>query len=296
MINIELFKEVSPLSAKDCFILMERQKSNFNFPIHVHPEYELNYIENAKGAQRIVGDSIEEIEEEELVLITNPQLEHAWMDHNNKSQKIHEITIQFHPDLFSDTVLNKNQMISIQELFQRARKGVAFSRETIAKVRPLLKTLSCENDSFYSLVKLLVILHELSVDRGMRSLSTGQFAASGVPKEHNNIKLNKVIEYLNQHYSEVIRLPEVAGLVNMSEASFCRMIKRHTSKSFIDFLTDIRLGAAARALIDTSLSIAEIGYDCGFNNLSNFNRIFKKRKGVTPSEFRDNYRKNKMII
>ena len=74
MINTELFKEVSPLSAKDCFILIERQKSNFNFPIHIHPEYELNYIENAKGAQRIVGDSIEEIEEEELVLVTNPQL------------------------------------------------------------------------------------------------------------------------------------------------------------------------------------------------------------------------------
>lgn len=71
MINTELFKEVSPLSAKDCFILIERQKSNFNFPIHIHPEYELNYIENAKGAQRIVGDSIEEIEEEELVLVTN---------------------------------------------------------------------------------------------------------------------------------------------------------------------------------------------------------------------------------
>ena len=148
MINTELFKEVSPLSAKDCFILIERQKSNFNFPIHIHPEYELNYIENAKGAQRIVGDSIEEIEEEELVLVTNPQLEHAWRDYNNKPQNIHEITIQFHSDLLSDQILNRNQMISIRELFHRARKGIVFSRETIAKVRPLLKTLSCENDSF----------------------------------------------------------------------------------------------------------------------------------------------------
>lgn len=284
------------MSSKDCFILIERQKSNFNFPIHIHPEYELNYIENAKGAQRIVGDSIEEIEEEELVLVANPQLEHAWMDHHNTSQNIHEITIQFHPDLFSDTFLNKNQMISIQQLFQRAHKGVTFSRETIAKVRPLLKTLSCENDSFYSLMKLIVILHELSVDKGMRSLSTGQFAASRASKEYSNDKLNKITEYLNQHYPEVIRLADMAALVSMSEASFCRMIKQHTSKSFVDFLTDIRVGAASRALIDTSLSIAEIGYDCGFNNLSNFNRIFKKKKGVTPREFRDNYRKNKMII
>ena len=296
MLNTELFKEVSPLSAKDCFILIERQKSNFNFPIHIHPEYELNYIENAKGAQRIVGDSMEEIDEEELVLITNPQLEHAWLDHNNTAQNIHEITIQFHPDLLTDTFLNKNQLISVRELFHHAEKGVVFSKETIAKIRPLLKTLTCENDSFYSLIKLLMILHELSLDKNMRELATVQFTCQSEPQKVDNLKLNKITDYVNQHFSEVIRLADVASMVNMSEASFCRFIKQHTSKSFIDFLTDIRLGAASRALVDSSLSIAEIGYDCGFNNLSNFNRVFKKKKGVTPHEFRDNYRKNKTII
>ena len=296
MINTELFKEVSPLSSKDCFILIERQKTNFNFPIHIHPECELNFIENAKGAQRIVGDSIEEIDEEELVLVTNPHLEHAWKDYRNVSKNIHEITIQFHPDLLTDTFLNKNQMISIRQLFRHAERGVAFSRESIAKVRPLLKTLTCENDSFYSLFKLLIILHELSIDKGMRELSTGQFAANVMHQHSSDESLGRVMDYLSRHYSEVIRLSEVAEMVNMSESSFCRFFKQHTSKSFIDFLTDIRLGAASRALIDSSLSIAEIGYDCGFNNLSNFNRIFKKKKGVTPSEFRDNYRKNKTII
>lgn len=296
MINTELFKEVSPLSSKDCFILIERQKTNFNFPFHIHPECELNFIENAKGAQRIVGDSIEEIDEEELVLVTNPHLEHAWKDYRNVSKNIHEITIQFHPDLLTDTFLNKNQMISIRQLFRHAERGVAFSRESIAKVRPLLKTLTCENDSFYSLIKLLIILHELSIDKGMRELSTGQFAANVMHQHSSDESLGRVMDYLSRHYSEVIRLSEVAEMVNMSESSFCRFFKQHTSKSFIDFLTDIRLGAASRALIDSSLSIAEIGYDCGFNNLSNFNRIFKKKKGVTPSEFRDNYRKNKTII
>ena len=296
MINTELFKEVSPLSSKDCFILIERQKTNFNFPIHIHPECELNFIENAKGAQRIVGDSIEEIDEEELVLVTNPHLEHAWKDYRNVSKNIHEITIQFHPDLLTDTFLNKNQMISIRQLFRHAERGVAFSRESIAKVRPLLKTLTCETASFYSLIKLLIILHELSIDKGMRELSTGQFAANVMHQHSSDESLGRVMDYLSRHYSEVIRLSEVAEMVNMSESSFCRFFKQHTSKSFIDFLTDIRLGAASRALIDSSLSIAEIGYDCGFNNLSNFNRIFKKKKGVTPSEFRDNYRKNKTII
>lgn len=144
-------------------------------------------------------------------------------------------------------------------------------------MRPLLKTLTCENDSFYSLIKLLIILHELSIDKGMRELSTGQFAANVMHQHSSDESLGRVMDYLSRHYSEVIRLSEVAEMVNMSESSFCRFFKQHTSKSFIDFLTDIRLGAASRALIDSSLSIAEIGYDCGFNNLSNFNRIFKRK-------------------
>ena len=81
-----------------------------------------------------------------------------------------------------------------------------------------------------------------------------------------------------------------------SGASFCRYIKQRTSKSFVDFLTDIRLGFAIRALIDSSQSVAEIGYACGFNNLSNFNRIFKKKKGMPPTEVRENYRKKKVIV
>ena len=104
------------------------------------------------------------------------------------------------------------------------------------------------------------------------------------------------LNYLNKNYNKVVHLSDVAQLVNMSEPSLCRYIKQRTSKSFVDFLTDIRLGFTVRALIDSSQSVAEICYSCGFNNLSNFNRIFKKRKGMPPSEFRDNYLKKKMIV
>lgn len=295
MINVELFKEISPLSEKDCFILLERLKSNFNFPLHIHPEYELNFIENAKGAQRIVGDSIEEIAEQELVLITNPHLEHAWIDHNNTSTSIHEITIQFHADLLNDSFLNKTQLLSIRKLFQRGEKGVVFSAAAIAKVRPILKTLSCETDSFYYLTKLLVILHELSLDTGMRELATRPFGTEK-SDSYENKQLEKAMEYIYAHYAEDIHLNDVAQRINMSGSSFCRLIKQHTSKNFVELLTDIRLGVASRRLIETSDSVAEIGYACGFNNLSNFNRLFKKKKGVPPTEFRKSYLRNRTII
>lgn len=289
------FKEISPLSKRDCFILFERYKSNFNFPVHTHPEYELNYIENAQGAQRIVGDSIEEIGNEELVLIANPLLEHAWSDYHNTPQEIHEITIQFHPELL-DTFIEKNQMSSIQKLFKHAERGVVFSPDATKKIRPLIKTLSYENDGFYSLIKFLIILHELSVDNGFRELSNHSFSIEKGNDSADNQILDLITDYINVHYAENIHLDDVAAVANMSQSTFCRFIKQHTSKSFLDFLTDIRLGIASRKLIDTTDNIAEIGYLCGFNNLSNFNRIFKKKKGVTPKDFRSTYHKRRTII
>ncbi|MCD7937430.1 MAG: AraC family transcriptional regulator [Tannerellaceae bacterium] len=293
----ELFKEISPLSDKDCFIVIERLKSTFNFPIHVHPEYEINFIENAKGAQRIVGDSVETIEEEELVLITNPNLEHAWIDHECSSGNIYEVTIQFHASSIPEDLLEKNQFNSIKVLFERAYKGLAFGKETCKKVRPILKTISCERDGFYSVLKLLTLLHELSIADDAQELASDSFIGQTVnKKEESGGRINKVLDFLNNHYNQQIRLAEVAEMINMSEASFCRFIKQRTSKSFVDLLNDIRLGAAIRNLIDSSDTVAEIGYSCGFNNLSNFNRVFKKKKGMSPTEFRTHYRKKKVII
>lgn len=295
IITNEIFKEVSPLSPKDCFIVIERLKSSFDFPVHIHPEYELNFIENAAGAQRIVGDSVETIEDEELVLITNPKLEHAWVNHECKSSNIHEVTIQFHRSSIQEGLLEKNQFKTIKHLFERAEKGIVFGRQSITKIRPILKSISLETDAFYSVLKLLMILHELSLSEDVRELASHSFVAPERNKSEDS-RIDKIVEYLNKNYDQAVHLADIAQLVNMSEPSLCRYIKQRTSKSFVDFLTDIRLGVAVRALIDSSQSVADICYSCGFNNLSNFNRTFKKRKGMPPSEFRENYRKKKVIV
>lgn len=140
-----------------------------------------------------------------------------------------------------------------------------------------------------------MILHELSITDDIRELASQSFIRQATATE-TDARINKVLDYLNKNYERSIRLSDVANLVNMSEPSFCRFVKQRTSRSFVDLLTDIRLGVATRLLIDSSQSVSEIGYACGFNNLSNFNRIFKKRKGMPPTEFRENYRKKKVII
>ena len=103
-------------------------------------------------------------------------------------------------------------------------------------------------------------------------------------------------KYLNEHFHNSISLTEVAKLTNMAESAFSRFFKTRTGMTFIDSLTEIRLGHASRMLIDTTQSVAEIAYECGFNNISNFNRIFKKKKGCTPKEFKKSYTSEERIF
>lgn len=289
-----ILREVTPLSDKDCFMVFARKKSRFDFPIHVHSEFELNFIENAAGAQRIVGDSIEEIEELELTLIANANLEHGWFDHKCQSTNISEITIQFQPDLFGETLLNKNQFRSIKQLFEKAVYGVTFSMQTILVVQEAIKKLSHEKDGFYSVVGLYDILFKLSQDENMRELCSRSFHSS--TGKHDSRRVEKVLRYLSKNYQKEVSLGEAADLIGMTDVSLSRFLKQRTGRTFVDTLNDIRLGHASRMLVDTTHSIAEIALLSGFNNLSNFNRIFMKKKGATPTDFRNKYRNSKFYL
>lgn len=289
-----IFREVTPLSAEDCFVIIDRTKSEFTYPIHVHPEYELNFIEYAGGAQRVVGDSIETIGQLELCLVGNENLEHGWMNGTCKTDNIHEITIQFHKDLFFESLLNKKQFHTVAVMLENAKKGIVFSEQTILAVREKLNSLTNKESGFYSVIELINILYLLSIDPKARTLSSGSFLKSDETSDSRRIQ--KVIKFIQDNYQTDISLVDVARYVNMSEVSLSRFMKKHTGKNYIDFLNDLRLGIASRQLVNTSHTVSEICFECGFNNLSNFNRIFKKRKGVTPREFRENYSKMRVMI
>jgi AraC-like DNA-binding protein len=293
MSSKSIIKEITPLTQNDCFTIFSRVKKEFNFPLHFHEEYELNLILNAKGAKRIVGDNIQTIDEYELVLV-GPNLTHAWFTHQCESEEITEVTIQWHKDLFDDKFLRRNQLSFIRKMFERASRGIAFPKETIIDVVPRIKALNQQN-GFDSVLELISILHDLSISRGIMTLSdTGFNNEQGI--NYNSRRLDKAFEYINNNYYKPITLKDISKLVNMTDVSFSRFIKKRTGNTFIDSLNEIRLGHASRMLIDTTHSIAEISYNCGFNNISNFNRLFKRKKNCTPKEFRENFSGTRVFI
>jgi len=294
MNTVDIFREITPLSSEDCFVIIDRTKTTFTYPVHLHPEYELNFIENAKGARRIVGDSIEEIDNIELCLIGSEKLEHGWIDYNCTSNEIHEVTIQFHKDLFLESLLNKKQFHSLSIMFEKAKKGIVFSTETIENVKDKIISLTNNSNGFMSVIDLIIILYELSIDENSRILSNSTFTEDTDVIESRRVQ--KIISFLQINYQNEIHLKDVANYIGMTEASFSRFMKMRTGRNFIEYLNDLRLGIASRELVNSSKSVAEISFEAGFNNMSNFNRLFKKRKGITPKEFRENYSKMRKLI
>jgi AraC-like DNA-binding protein len=277
-------REIPPLTKGDSFLVFDRLKDTFEFPIHYHPEYEINFIQGGKGVKRIVGDHIEEIDDVELVLV-GPNLYHGWELNKCKNKDIHEITIQFHNDLFSDSLLARRIMMPIKEMFNRANHGILFSKKTGLELGERLSRIS-KRDGMDYFLEVISILHDMANSRNQRLLSTFT-VDSDVFEDDDKMKL--VYEYIQKKFSDKITLDDVSDVARMSPVSFNRFIKKRTGKTFVNYLNDIRIGYAARWLVEKDLSISEIAFKSGFNNIANFNRIFKSVKNTTPSQYRDEF-------
>jgi AraC-like DNA-binding protein len=279
-------REITPISSQDCFLVFDRVKDDFDFPIHFHPEYEINFIINCAGVERYVGDSVEEIDDIELVLVGS-NVFHGWKLNTCTNKNIHEITIQFHNDLLDQHLLSRTIMHPIREMFERSSKGIVFSKETAEILKPrLLKLLSLsKTNSFF---ELFSILNEMAISPNQRLLSSNSIHKN-TDNFYNSEKIKLVYNYIRDNFETKIKVKDIAAVVNMTEVSFSRFIKKRTGKTFVEYLNDLRIGYAARWLIEDNLSISEIAYKSGFNNFSNFNRNFKNNRGCTPTEYRKNF-------
>ena len=288
-------KEILPITGKDCFYIVERYKSEFLYPLHSHEEYELNFVEGGRGVKRVVGDSVEEIGDFELTLITGSGLEHVWEQGSCSKHDVREITIQFSRDLLDESLLQRNQFQSIKTMLERATQGLTFSHKAIMKVYSILDSVASMSGRFEQFLSCLKLLYELSLDDAARTLASSSYAEVE-EGDSDSRRISRVKDFVAKHYAEEIHLEDMAAIAGMSPSAFSRFFKQHTGRNLVDYVIDTRLGNAARMLVDTTSSISEICYSCGFNNLSNFNRTFKSRRGYTPREFRTLFKRRRVFI
>lgn len=283
----ESFNEISRIEPMDVFYVGERIKTYFEYPAHCHEVYELNFVENAAGVKRTIGDSRESIGNLDLVFITGSKLVHVWEQGDCPRQEIHEITIHIDPDTFQGPLLDKRAFTSIRRMIERAQRGLAFPPAVIQILREDIINIAHSNDSFASVIRLFNLLYRLSLVEGAHELSSSSFAEVREGNEDERVK--SVKQYIAEHYMHDICLQEMADIAHMSAESFSRFFRNKTGRTPNRYLIDYRLGIAARMLVTTKQSVSEIGFSCGFNTLSHFNRLFRESKGCTPSEFREQF-------
>lgn len=272
------------------FLIREFHFATFWYPWHYHPEFEMTCILKSKG-QRFIGDSIGNFEEGDLVLI-GPNLPHFWRNddgyHKTKEEgAAHCITLQFRADLFSNDFLKTTELDNVKRLFSKSKRGIQFtgatSKKAISKMRRLLTL-----DGMDRIIAFLALLKLLSETDEMDILCrSGYVPALGT---YDLQRMDKVYQYALMNFRSGANLGEAADIACLKTASFCRFFKLRANKTFMQFINELRVNHANKLLKETGLPISTIGFESGFQNLSNFNRQFKKILGKTPREIRSYFR------
>jgi AraC-like DNA-binding protein len=252
-----------------------------------HINFEIALIENCTG-RRFIGDHIEDFEGMELVLLGS-YLPHCWQYYRAIDPLIQpQVTvIHFFPDFLGKQLLEKPEAKQLNELFKKAAKGISFSGSTVRCAKILMQQMLFETGLARAAL-MLQLLDTLAQSPSSRVLSSPYYHS--IENSGEAQKINKVFDYLFRNFKNDIALKDVADIIPMSPAAFCRFFKTNTNRTLIDFIKELRIGHAAKLLLEGHHNVTEACYQSGYNNISNFNKHFKDVKGLSPRDFVKQYR------
>lgn len=277
-----------PLTAEESFAVRHFDYPYYPTPWHFHPEYELVLVTESTG-KRFVGDNISDFKPGNLAFL-GPNLPHLYRNdpdyYKPKSRlRAKSIVVHFLESSFGKDFLSIPETVKLRSFFARSAKGFDITGKTNKTVSEKMYEL-CELEGFTRWLKLLEILHLLAISKDCRYISNTTVQGKN---EIESGRLNKVFEFVMKHFREEIVLVDVAALVNMTENSFSRYFSQRTRKTFTGFVNEVRLNHACTLLIENKMSVADICFECGFNNLSNFNRQFRNMYNTSPLSYRKQY-------
>lgn len=272
----------NPISS---FTLLELKEPYFDPNWHFHPHYQLFTVLEGTGT-RLIGDSIEHFEPGETVFL-GPNMPHLWRSdkeyfQNNSDLNTHGIVLYFTESFFGNFLEEKPESRAIQQLLKNSYRGLSFRNKTKDYLINELKSIN-EKKGFDRIIGVLSILNKLSKSEEYNFITSISYRNSHKVSETE--RMQKVYDYVMQHFKHPIKLSEVSDIAAMSESAFCRYFKKRSNKTFSDFLAEIRIGNACKLIAESDLSINQICYESGFNTLSNFNRKFKEITHKTPSVY-----------
>jgi AraC-like DNA-binding protein len=264
-----------------------------DYPWHYHPEYEIIFVEKSYGI-RLMGNHIGNFSDGDLMFI-GPDLPHVWKNdkdfyEENKDLFVDVYVIQFHEDALMKGFFDLPEFTRIKELFKLSQQGVLISKEADQKIISELIKGVYNSKGVERLILFFRTLETIANTTDYQLLSSLGYTNS--VSNADTERINKVMNYLMDNYTQEIQLDKIADLVNLNRSSFCRYFKNKTHKTCSQFLNEIRIANACKLLITGEMTISQICYEIGYNNISHFNRQFKLINGLTAKEYTKHYLKN----
>ena len=273
-----VLEDIKPLAGSSFRILVNPKLNDFYY-WHFHPEFELTYIIAPKGAIRI-GHYEGQFEESDLILIGS-NIPHLNFDYGIKTE-YEKVVLQFKEDFFKNDFSTTPELSAIYRLFDNAKKAVRFHGEIKRKVGLRLQKLHLL-PHFEQFIEVISLFQLLATTKEVSYLHEKPFDNLYNNKEQMRLKV--VYKFIETNFQRTITIQEMAELTHLSKAAFCRYFKKMTRLTFIEFLNQYRIEQAKR-LLKEDKNVTETCYECGFESLSYFNRIFKKVVGENPLEFK----------
>jgi len=283
---MEIIYEKIFVSHNYSFITRRLQLASNATKIHSHRNFELNYIASGSG-KRIVGNSISGYAKGDLVLL-GPHIPHCWDNLETEQDTIAEcIVTHFNENIISSDFFNIPELEQIVDLLKNASNGIWFKGKKTEKVGQTLKKM-VNLKGLERYIELLKVFHLLLQIEDRENLALPSALTNSFETDQDQI--NKIYEYVFNNIQTGIKLKEASALVFKEPGSFCRYFKKKTNQTFMDYVKNVRIGMAAKLLAETDKQITQICYECGYNNLANFNHYFRVIMKKTPSEYRKEFK------
>ncbi len=257
---------------------------------HYHYKLELTFVTEGTG-KRIVGDSIEEFSPGDLIFI-GAKLPHVWVADKNEfggfnSRSFESVYLQFGLDIMPESILRLPELKNVKRAIELSERGIRITGDTLNNVSRLMLELPYVSN-FERLVYFYKIMNYIGESNSNVFLASGKYIKTLF--KSSNERITKIHEYLMSNYREEINLEAISELVHLVPGSLCRFFKKHMDMTIFDYLNKIKVDYACGLLLDKEININDIAYDCGFNNLSHFNKQFKKITSRTPSQYRNSFK------
>ena len=274
-------EKISPGFGKSIKVIKHEAYIGENKPFwHFHPEVELVYVNKGKG-KRHIGNHLSYFNNSQLLLIGSN------LPHNGFTDRLtingSETVIQFMPEFLGQQFFNIPEMDGINKLFERAKGGILFGVKTKRKMGAKIEKLS-EKTGFKKILVLLEILHCLAKSEDYTILNADGFIFEA--ETQDSAKIDIIFKYVNDNFQNHITLDEIADKVSLTVPAFCRYFKKVTGKTFTKLVNEYRVVHATKLLSESQMSIADISFECGFNNFSHFNKVFNEITGKSASKYR----------